>query len=66
MERVHHKDECITFSAAKEFNFDNAEGGDSPAPNLVADWWAKEKVASKEGGSSNNWSFFPMIRPGVG
>ncbi|KAG4987487.1 hypothetical protein JHK85_030470 [Glycine max] len=66
VERVHHKDECITFSAAKEFNFDNAEGGDSPAPNLVADWWAKEKVASKEGGSSNNWSFFPMIRPGVG
>ncbi|KAG5089929.1 hypothetical protein JHK86_002541 [Glycine max] len=61
VERAHHKDECIIFSAAKEFNFDNAEGGDSPAPNIVADWWANEKVASKEGGSSNNWSFFPMI-----
>ncbi|KAK7406127.1 hypothetical protein VNO78_07746 [Psophocarpus tetragonolobus] len=60
---AHDKDESITFSSAKEFNFDNAEGGDSPAPNIVADWWANEKVASNEGGSSNNWSFFPMIRP---
>ncbi|TKY70956.1 hypothetical protein E2542_SST07250 [Spatholobus suberectus] len=66
VEKVHHKDECITFSSAKEFNFDNAEGGDSPAPNIVADWWANEKVVSKEGGSSHNWSFFPMIQPGVG
>lgn len=67
MERVHHnKDECITFSSAKEFNFDNAEGGDSPAPNVVAEWWANEKVASKEAESSHNWSFFPMIQPRLG
>nr|KYP67295.1 Uncharacterized protein At1g76660 family [Cajanus cajan] len=65
-EIVHQKEDCITFSSAKEFNFDNAEGGDSPAPNIVAEWWANEKVASKEGGSSNNWSFFPMIQPGAG
>ncbi|CAJ1927815.1 unnamed protein product [Sphenostylis stenocarpa] len=60
VESVHYKDECITFSSAKEFNFDNAEGGDSPGPNLVVEWWANEKVACKEGGSSKNWSFFPM------
>ncbi|ESW30502.1 hypothetical protein PHAVU_002G158200 [Phaseolus vulgaris] len=60
VESVHHKDESITFSSAKEFNFDNAEGGDSPGPNLVVDWWANEKVSSKEGGSSKNWSFFPQ------
>jgi len=60
VESVHHKNESITFSSAKEFNFDNAEGGDSPGPNLVVDWWANEKVSSKEGGSSKNWSFFPQ------
>ncbi|XP_027913996.1 uncharacterized protein LOC114173676 isoform X2 [Vigna unguiculata] len=60
VESVDHKDESITFSSAKEFNFDNAEGGDSPGPNLVIEWWANEKVASKEGESSKNWSFFPM------
>ncbi|XP_047160187.1 uncharacterized protein LOC124830498 [Vigna umbellata] len=60
VESVHHKDESVTFSSPKEFNFDNAEGGDSPGPNLVIEWWANEKVASKEVESSKNWSFFPM------
>ncbi|XP_054825774.1 uncharacterized protein LOC129323199 [Prosopis cineraria] len=55
----------LTLSSAKEFNFDNADGGDSHAPNIVADWWANEKVMAKEGEPSKNWSFFPMIQPGV-
>ncbi|CAJ1937405.1 unnamed protein product [Sphenostylis stenocarpa] len=62
---VHEKDQSLTLSSAKEFNFDNAEGGDSLAPNIVADWWANEKVAGKERGASEDWSFFPMIQPGV-
>ncbi|KAF7828258.1 uncharacterized protein G2W53_019422 [Senna tora] len=63
---IHQKHQSLTLSSAKEFNFDNtADGGDSPAPSIVADWWANEKVAGKEGGPSKNWSFFPMIQPGV-
>ncbi|KAL2342741.1 hypothetical protein Fmac_004026 [Flemingia macrophylla] len=56
------KDQSLTLSSAKEFNFDNADGRD----NIVADWWANEKVAGKEGGASKDWSFFPMIQPGLG
>ncbi|MCI04330.1 hydroxyproline-rich glycoprotein family protein, partial [Trifolium medium] len=52
-------------SSTKEFNFNNAEGGDSPAPNIVADWWANEKVAGNESGASKDWSFFPIIQPGL-
>lgn len=62
---VHQKHHSLTLSSGKEFNFDNADGGDSPAPNIVADWWANEKVAGNDGGPSKNWSFFPMIQPGV-
>ncbi|KAL5052986.1 hypothetical protein RYX36_033668 [Vicia faba] len=64
---VHEKDQSLTLSSSstKEFNFDSADGGDSHAPNVVADWWANEKVAGKEGGASKDWSFFPIIQPGV-
>lgn len=62
---VQEKDQSLTLSSAKEFNFDNADGKDSLAPNIVADWWANEKVAGKEGGASKDWSFFPMIQPEV-
>nr|KYP73813.1 Uncharacterized protein At1g76660 family [Cajanus cajan] len=58
---VNEKDQSLTLSSAKEFNFDNADGRD----NVVADWWANEKVAGKEGGASKDWSFFPMIQPGL-
>ncbi|XP_047149430.1 uncharacterized protein LOC124821567 isoform X1 [Vigna umbellata] len=61
--RVHEKDQSLT--CAKEFNFDKADGGDSLAPNIVADWWANEKVAGKERGATKDWTFFPMIQPGV-
>ncbi|KAI4326936.1 hypothetical protein L6164_019450 [Bauhinia variegata] len=62
---VHQKHQCLTLPSAKEFNFDHADGGDSHTSNIVADWWANEKVAGKEGGPSKQWSFFPMIQPGV-
>lgn len=61
---VDEKDESLTLSSTKEFNFGNADGGESHAPpSIVANWWANEKVAGKEGGESKNWSFFPMIQP---
>ncbi|KAK7251337.1 hypothetical protein RIF29_34434 [Crotalaria pallida] len=63
--KAHEKFQSLTHSSAKEFNFDNADGVDSCAPSIVPDWWANEKVAGKEGGASNKWSFFPMVQPGV-
>ncbi|CAL0312639.1 unnamed protein product [Lupinus luteus] len=62
---VHEKFQSLTLSSSKEFNFDNADGVDSHGPGIVTDWWANEKVAGKERGTSNNWSFFSMIQPGV-
>ncbi|XP_059442410.1 uncharacterized protein LOC132174761 [Corylus avellana] len=55
----HQKHRSITLGSAKEFNFDNTDGGDS------CNWWANEKVLGKESGPTKNWSFFPMIQPGV-
>ncbi|MED6191459.1 hypothetical protein PIB30_000559 [Stylosanthes scabra] len=62
---VDEKDQSLTLSTSKEFKFTNADGADSHGPNIVADWWANEKVAGKEGGASEDWSFFPMIQHSV-
>ncbi|XP_023875629.2 uncharacterized protein LOC111988098 isoform X2 [Quercus suber] len=61
----HQKHRSITLGSAKEFNFDNRDGGDSCKPNVVSDWWANEKVVGKEGVPNKDWSFFPMMQPGV-
>lgn len=61
----HQKHRSITLGSAKEFNFDNRDGGDSCKPNVVSDWWANEKVVGKEGVPTKDWSFFPMMQPGV-
>lgn len=61
----HQKHRSITLGSSKEFNFDNADAGDLHKSDSVSDWWANEKVAGKEGAPSQNWSFFPMIQPGV-
>ncbi|KAI7747641.1 hypothetical protein M8C21_032534 [Ambrosia artemisiifolia] len=48
-----------TLGSVKEFNFDSADGGES-------DWWTRENnVLGTENGPIKNWSFFPMIHPGV-
>nr|XP_043628104.1 uncharacterized protein At1g76660-like [Erigeron canadensis] len=47
-----------TLGSVKEFNFDSTDGAES-------DWWASEKVIGRENGSIKNWSFFPMMQPGV-
>ncbi|XP_044487263.1 uncharacterized protein At1g76660-like [Mangifera indica] len=60
----HHKQQSITLGSSKEFNFDNADG-DSCEPKLASDWWANEKVIGKDTGAIKNWSFFPVIQPGV-
>ncbi|KAK9276135.1 hypothetical protein L1049_005666 [Liquidambar formosana] len=61
----HQKHQSITLGSSKEFKFDNTDEGHSSKPNIGSDWWANEKVVAKEGGPSKNWSFFPMMQPGV-
>ncbi|MBA0609563.1 hypothetical protein Godav_021598 [Gossypium davidsonii] len=62
----HHKNRSITLGSAKEFNFDNLDGGDvHNKPIVSSDWWANEKVAGNDDGIPKNWSFFPMLQPGV-
>lgn len=64
--QLHQKHRSITLGSSKEFNFDNADGGDSGNSNTIgSDWWANEKVSPKENGTPKNWSFFPMVQPGV-
>ncbi|KAL1109409.1 hypothetical protein V6Z11_D03G175300 [Gossypium hirsutum] len=61
----HHKNRSITLGSAKEFNFDNLDGGDvHNKPIVSSDWWANEKVAGNDDGIPKNWSFFPMLQPG--
>lgn len=62
----HQKQRSTTLGSVKEFNFDSADGVNSDRPNISGpDWWANEKVPEKENGHSKNWSFFPMMQPGV-
>ncbi|XP_042478245.1 uncharacterized protein LOC122059506 [Macadamia integrifolia] len=51
--------------SAKEFKFDNADGGTSDKPTIGSEWWANEKVVGKESGSCTKWAFFPLMQPGV-
>ncbi|XP_057510440.1 uncharacterized protein At1g76660-like [Actinidia eriantha] len=59
------KHRSATFGSVKEFNFDNADGGNSNEPMIDSDWWTNEKVIEEEGGPSKNWSFYPVMQPGM-
>ncbi|KAA8520841.1 hypothetical protein F0562_011514 [Nyssa sinensis] len=63
----HQKHQSITLRSVKEFDFNNADGGNSDKPTIGSDWWANEKVLEKEVVPTKNWSFFPMmqVQPGV-
>ncbi|KAE8727305.1 BTB/POZ domain-containing protein [Hibiscus syriacus] len=61
----HRENQCPTLGSAKEFNFDNDDGVDAHKPIVSSDWWANEKVAGKNDSVAKNWSFFPMMQPGV-
>ncbi|KAJ6326738.1 hypothetical protein OIU78_013762 [Salix suchowensis] len=60
----HRKQQSITLGSVKEFNFDNADEGDSHKPSSSS-WWANGSVVGKEGGTTKNWSFFPTAPSGV-
>ncbi|KAL3499326.1 hypothetical protein ACH5RR_038419 [Cinchona calisaya] len=61
----YQKHRSITFGSAKEFNFDSVDEGNSDKPSIGSDWWANEKVLGKEGVACKNWTFFPVMQPGV-
>ncbi|XVE64818.1 hypothetical protein DITRI_Ditri07aG0132400 [Diplodiscus trichospermus] len=61
----HQKNQSITLGSAREFKFDNVDGSDSHKPIVSSDWWTSEKVAGKDDSVPRNWSFFPMMQPGV-
>uniref|UniRef100_A0A5B7AGT7 Hydroxyproline-rich glycoprotein family protein n=1 Tax=Davidia involucrata TaxID=16924 RepID=A0A5B7AGT7_DAVIN len=66
-EQCHRKHRSITLGSIKEFNFDNTkrEVSDKPPIPIGSEWWANEKVVGNELGPQNNWTFFPVLQPGV-
>jgi hypothetical protein len=60
----HRKQQPITLGSVNEFNFDNADEGDSHNPSS-SNWWANGSVIGKEGETTKNWSFFPMVQSDV-
>lgn len=65
-EQRHQKNRTITLGSSKEFNFDSVDGVNPDEPSIgSSDWWVKEKVPAESRGSTENWSFFPILQPGV-
>ncbi|CAO2838790.1 unnamed protein product [Amaranthus hypochondriacus] len=59
-----HKKSSLSLGSVKEFNFDSSNRESIAKSNLTSEWWADEK-AGKDISGQNNWSFFPMLQPGV-
>ncbi|KAK6925842.1 hypothetical protein RJ641_007561 [Dillenia turbinata] len=59
----YQKQRSLTLGSFKEFNFESTEGETMNKPITAAEWWANEKVVGNA--RSHNWSFFPMLQPGV-
>lgn len=59
------KHQSIYLGSVKEFNFENPDGGGDSDEHVTigSDWWSNENVLAE--GGPKNWSFFPMIQPGV-
>lgn len=59
-----HKKSSLSLGSVKEFNFDSSNREATSKSNLSSEWWADEKVG-KEIGTQPNWTFFPLLQPGV-
>nr|XP_028959833.1 uncharacterized protein LOC103442931 [Malus domestica] len=62
----YRKQRSITLGSTKEFNFDNTKDEVSSKTNIGSEWWANKNVAAKESKPCNDWTFFPILQPGVG
>lgn len=62
----HQKQRAASLGSIKEFNFDHINGLEPDKPCINSNWWANEKVVGVgREGDTKNWSFFPMMHPGV-
>ncbi|KAL2920715.1 hypothetical protein RDABS01_012206 [Bienertia sinuspersici] len=63
-ETCQHKKSSLSLGSAKEFNFDSSNGETTGKSDLSSEWWADEMVG-KDTGAQKNWTFFPLLQPGV-
>lgn len=61
----YRKQRSITLGSTKEFNFDNTKAEVLNKSNIGSEWWANKNVAAKESKPCNDWTFFPIMQPGV-
>ncbi|BFG23371.1 hypothetical protein CerSpe_096450 [Prunus speciosa] len=61
----YRKHRSITLGSTKDFNFDNTKAEVPNKPNIGSEWWANKNVAAKESKPCNDWTFFPILQPGV-
>ncbi|XP_022984784.1 uncharacterized protein LOC111482967 [Cucurbita maxima] len=64
-DQCYQNQRAVNLGSFKEFNFDQTKGEIHSTASIGAEWWANEKVAVKEASPGNNWTFFPMLQPGV-
>ncbi|KAL2556092.1 hydroxyproline-rich glycoprotein family protein [Forsythia ovata] len=63
-DKCDQKHRTISLGSSKDFNFDNTKGEVLDKSTINCEWWTSDKDARKEL-SQNNWTFFPMLQPGV-
>ncbi|XP_049394070.1 uncharacterized protein LOC125858357 [Solanum stenotomum] len=64
-DQCHRKHRNITFGSSKDFDFDNVKIEVLEKDSIDCEWWTSDKAAGKESGIQNNWTFFPVLQPGV-
>ncbi|KAK9724664.1 hypothetical protein RND81_05G090600 [Saponaria officinalis] len=63
-EYCRHKRTSFSLGSVKEFDFDNSEQETPAKPNPTSEWWADETVV-RDIEAEENWSFYPLVQPGV-
>ncbi|XP_050155170.1 uncharacterized protein LOC126629243 [Malus sylvestris] len=61
----YRKQRSITLGSTKEFNFDYTKAEVPSKSNIGSEWWTNKNVAAKESKPCNDWTFFPILQPGV-
>ncbi|CAA3031272.1 Hypothetical predicted protein [Olea europaea subsp. europaea] len=55
----------ISLGSSKDFNFNNAKEEVLDKSTIDCEWWTNDEVAKKELGPQKDWTFFPVLQPGV-
>lgn len=64
-DQCHRKHRNITFGSSKDFDFDNVKIEVLEKHSVDCEWWTSDKATGKESSIQNNWTFFPVLQPGV-